>query len=153
MHADRVRRLGRLAWLLDSAVAVPGLKFRIGLDALIGLVPGFGDAAGVLLSSYIVHEAWRLGAPKSVLIRMWLNVVVEGIVGAVPLLGDLFDAVWKANLRNVALLEAHVRNPRRTVVASRALLAGLAITIVLVVGCALAVGWLAARWLMQLAGV
>lgn len=153
MPADDVRlRVERLAWLLDNAFPLPGLKFRIGLDALLGLVPGFGDAAGVVLSSYIVHEAWRLGVPKSVLVRMWLNIVVEGVVGAVPLLGDVFDAAWKANMRNVALLEGHLRHPRRTAAASRMLVAGLVLTVVVVIAFAIAIGWLAMRWLVELAG-
>jgi len=153
MPADDVRhRVERLAWLLDNAFPVPGLKFRIGLDALLGLIPGFGDAAGVILSSYIVHEAWRLGVPKSVLVRMWLNVVIEGVVGAIPLLGDLFDAAWKANMRNVALLEGHLRHPRRTAAASRMLIAGLVITVIVIVACAIAIGWVIVRWLAQLAG-
>jgi hypothetical protein len=113
------RRLGRLAWLLDSAIAIPGTRFRIGIDAILGLVPGLGDLAGVLLSSYIVREAARVGAPPSVLTRMAFNVAVEGIVGLVPFAGDVFDAVWKANQRNYALLEAHLQDPRRTVRSSR----------------------------------
>ena len=108
------RRLGRMAWLLDSAIQIPGTRFRVGLDAIIGLVPGFGDIAGVLLSSYIVREAARAGAPTSVLLRMAWNVAVEGIVGMIPFAGDIFDAAWKANQRNVALLDAHFENPQRT---------------------------------------
>src|SRR5687767_7792816 len=90
------RRLARLAWLLDSAIPLPGTRFRIGIDAIIGLIPGLGDLAGVLLSSYIVREAARIGAPPSVLTRMAFNVAVEGLVGIVPFAGDVFDAVWKA---------------------------------------------------------
>lgn len=97
-------RLRRLAWLLDSSIRVPGTRWTVGIDALIGLVPVLGDAAGVLLSSYIVFEAARLGASKGVLARMALNIAVEGLVGAVPLLGDLFDAGFKANQRNIRLL-------------------------------------------------
>jgi hypothetical protein len=152
-HSERTRqRLQRLAWVLDSSVPVPGLKFRFGLEAVLGLIPGFGDAAGVVLSSYIVHQAWRMGVPRSVLLRMWLNIVIEGVVGAVPLLGDVFDAVWKANMRNVALLEAHLHHPQRTARASRALLAVLALTVLVIVAGALTVGWLVVRWLIQLAG-
>ncbi len=146
------RRLQRLAWVLDSSVPLPGLNFRIGVEALLGLIPGFGDAAGVLLSSYIVHQAWRLGVPRSVLLRMWLNIVIEGVVGAVPLLGDLFDAVWKANMRNVALLEAHLHHPQRTAAASRALIVVLVVTVLIIAGGAVAAGWLVIRWLLQLAG-
>ncbi|MGE5465773.1 MAG: DUF4112 domain-containing protein [Methanocella sp.] len=152
-RSDEVRqRLQRLAWLLDNSLPLPGLGFRIGLDALLGLIPGFGDAAGVVLSSYIVHEAWKLGVPRSVLLRMWGNIIVEGVIGAIPLLGDVFDAAWKANVRNVALLEAHMRHPRRTEAASRALIVLLALTVLAIVVGALVVGWLVVRWLLELAG-
>jgi hypothetical protein len=117
------RRLGRLAWLLDSAIQIPGTRFRVGLDALVGLIPGFGDIAGVLLSSYIVREAARAGAPTSVLLHMAWNVAVEGVVGMIPFAGDVFDAVWKANQRNVALLEAHFENPQRAQRSSRVFVA------------------------------
>jgi hypothetical protein len=121
------RRLARIAWLLDNSIPLPGIKFRIGIDAILGLVPGIGDVLGVLLSSYIVREAARLGAPPSVLLRMAWNVGVEGIVGIVPFFGDVFDAAWKANQRNYVLLEHYLDNPRGAVRASR-LFATLLIT-------------------------
>lgn len=124
------RRLAQLAWLLDSSIPLPGTRFRIGLDPLIGLVPGLGDLLGVLLSSYIVREAARLGAPPSVLTRMAFNVALEGLVGLVPVVGDVFDAAWKANQRNLALLDAHFLNPRRTVKSSRLFIAGLVAALV-----------------------
>ncbi len=104
-------RINAVAWLLDSAIRLPG-GFRIGVDALIGLVPFLGDAVGVLFSGYILHQAVRAGAPPALLLRMVLNVAVEGIVGAVPFLGDIFDAAWKANMRNAALLDRHLEDPR-----------------------------------------
>ena len=113
------RRLARIAWLLDSSIPLPGTRFSIGLDAIVGLVPGFGDVVGVLLSSYIVREAARLGAPRSVLLRMAWNVALEGVVGMVPLFGDVFDAAWKANQRNYRLLEDYLDHPRRAVRSSR----------------------------------
>ena len=124
------RRLARLAWLLDNSIPLPGTKFRIGLDAILGLVPGLGDVAGVLHSSYIVREAARIGAPPALLARMAWNVAVEGIVGMVPFIGDVFDAAWKANQRNYALLEAHLQNPRRTARSSRLFVAALVIGLV-----------------------
>ena len=137
------RRLARLAWLLDSSIPLPGTRFRIGIDAILGLVPGLGDLAGVLLSSYIVREAARVGAPPSVLTRMAFNVAVEGLVGLVPFAGDVFDAVWKANQRNYALLEAHLQDPRRTVRSSRIfvaiLIAGLVAFVVLTAAAAILV--------------
>ena len=101
---EALERLRRLAWLLDSSIAIPGTRWSVGIDALIGLVPVLGDAAGVLLSSYILVEAARMGASKGVLARMALNIAVEGLVGAIPILGDLFDAGFKANQRNIRLL-------------------------------------------------
>jgi hypothetical protein len=150
-HAEQVRlRLRRLAWLLDNSVPLPGLRFRIGIDPLLGLIPGLGDAAGVVLSSYILHQAWRLGVPRSVLLRMWVNVLIEGVFGTIPLIGDVFDAAWKANTRNVALLEAHLAHPRRTVAVSRALLVALIITTLLVVAGVVVLVWLVLRALLQL---
>jgi hypothetical protein len=140
-----------LAWLLDSSIRIPGINFRIGVDALIGLIPGLGDMIGVLLSSYIVGQAWQLGVPKSTLARMGFNVLLEGVIGAVPILGDVFDAAWKANQRNVRLLHAHLDNPRHAVRASRGFLAALiALLIVLLLGVTLVI-YALLRWLTTLA--
>lgn len=117
---DKTRKsLERLAWYLDSSIPLPGLNARVGLDALIGLVPGVGDTIGALLSSYILSQAARLGAPKSVLLKMAFNIALDAAVGALPVLGDVFDVVWKANQRNVQLLDGYLDQPRKTVVASR----------------------------------
>lgn len=97
-------RLEALAHLLDSAFLIPGINRRVGLEAVIGLVPVVGDIAGMVISSYIVYEAKRLGAPRWLIGRMALNVAFDGAVGVVPLAGDLFDAAFKANRRNVRLL-------------------------------------------------
>lgn len=104
----------RLAHLLDAAVRVPGTDIRIGLDAVLGLVPGGGDVAGALLSAWIVLSAARLGAPATVLLRMTGNLVLDAALGTLPLVGDLVDVGWKANLRNVTLLEKHLESPART---------------------------------------
>ena len=106
-----VRRLDTLAYLLDNSIPIPGTGTRFGIDALIGLIPGVGDAAGALLSGYIVLQAARLGTGFPVILRMLLNVGIETLVGAVPLLGDLFDAGWKANDRNMRLLHRAVDAP------------------------------------------
>jgi len=103
-----LERLERLAQLLDTALVIPGTNFRFGADAIIGLVPGIGDAITTAISAYIVYEARRLGVPWHVLARMISNVALDGLVGAVPLVGDLFDTMWRANIRNVRLLRKHL---------------------------------------------
>jgi hypothetical protein len=152
--AARLRRVRELSHLLDSAVAVPGTRFRVGLDPLLGLLPVVGDAPTTLLSAYVVAEAAALGAPRATVARMVGNLVVDAVVGSVPVVGDLFDAAWRANERNVRLLEARVDDPggagaradRRL-----ALLVGAGVALLLVaLGAAATV---AAWWLLGVAGV
>ncbi len=109
----RLRKLRRLAWLVDGAFRLPGTRFRFGLNSLIGLTPAAGDAVLALISLYIVNEARRLGLPRETLARMVGNVAVEALAGTVPVLGDLFDMGFKANLRNLALIEEHFGVPAR----------------------------------------
>jgi hypothetical protein len=137
-----VQRLRTLSHLLDDSIPVPGTGFRFGIDALIGLLPGVGDAAGAALSAYVLLEAGRLGVPRATLLRMAGNVAIEAVVGAVPFLGDLFDAGWKANLRNLRLVEAHLGDPRATTRASRGWVAGaVGLVVLLLAGSALLAGW------------
>lgn len=98
-----LRRLDKIAWYLDQSIGIPG-GFRIGLDGLIGLIPGVGDILTFSVSSYIVNEARRLGAPKTLLIKMIWNISLETIIGIIPFFGDLFDFYYKANIRNITLL-------------------------------------------------
>jgi len=102
-----IERLRRLAWLIDAVGRIPGTRFRIGLNSLIGLAPGAGDALLTLISLYIVYQAVQLGLPRAKILRMLLNVGIETALGTVPILGDLLDVVWKANLRNVAIIDQH----------------------------------------------
>ena len=111
ISVDRARTLARA---LDSAVRIPGTNIRFGLDALLGLVPGLGDVAVAAMGSYFVLLGSRLGAPKPVLARMVMNVALDTLAGVVPVLGDLFDVTWKANTRNMALLERYVEQPVAT---------------------------------------
>jgi hypothetical protein len=104
-RGDRIARIDALATLLDTAFILPGINVRFGFDALIGLVPGIGDAITTAMSLYIVHEARQLGAPRHLIVRMLGNVLLDGLVGAVPLVGDAFDVLWRANRRNVRLLQ------------------------------------------------
>ena len=108
-HEATSRRLERLSWLLDSAIRLPG-GFRVGVDGIIGLVPGIGDLVGAGLSSYIILEAARMKLPTGVLIRMGLNVLLELGIGIIPLFGDLFDFAFKANRRNVSLMRDYLRH-------------------------------------------
>lgn len=109
----------RLAWLLDEAIRLPG-GFRIGLDGIVGLIPGIGDALGLVASTYIVVRARRFGVPRIVLARMVGNVALEFVIGTIPVLGDLFDFAFKANLRNLALMEQYLVNERQARRSSRA---------------------------------
>jgi hypothetical protein len=145
-------RLNWLAWLLDSSIPIPGTRLTIGVDALIGLFPVIGDAAGVVLSSYIVREAAALGAPRSILARMAFNVALEGLVGMIPLAGDVFDAAWKANQRNVRLLNAWLDAPHAARHSSRLFVAALVAGVVVFLVAACAAGFFIARWLWSLLG-
>ncbi|MFN2289152.1 MAG: DUF4112 domain-containing protein [Chromatocurvus sp.] len=107
LSADTRTRVHRLARLMDSSIRLPG-GFRIGVDGLIGLVPGVGDLAAAGASFYIVALAARAGVPTFTLVRMVLNIALDTIVGAIPLLGDVFDVAFKANLRNVRLMDAYL---------------------------------------------
>ena len=136
----------RLARLLDSQFRVPGTRMRFGVDGLLGLVPGVGDAAGLALSSMVIVQAVRLGARGSTVARMVLNVAIDTVVGAIPLLGSVFDFAFKANNRNVALLQRLGLDPHATEAESRAAvrrtLVGVAVALVVTLVAVVAlVGW------------
>ncbi|MGQ4649074.1 DUF4112 domain-containing protein [Lyngbya aestuarii] len=103
-----LKRIRRLSRLMDTAIRIPGLGFRIGLDPIIGLIPGAGDLVSTGFSAYIIFLATQLGLPGQDLKKMILNVALEAVVGTVPLAGDLFDAFYKSNIRNLAILEEHL---------------------------------------------
>ncbi len=105
--AARLARIRRIAWLVDAAFHVPGTRIRFGLNSVIGLVPGAGDALLGLVSLYIVQQAHAMGLPPAKLARMIGNIVIEVGAGSVPVLGDLFDVALKANLRNIRIVEQH----------------------------------------------
>lgn len=108
----KTARLERLSHVLDEAIRIPGTRFRIGADALIGLIPGIGDAAGALIGGYMIYEAHKLGAPGSTKWKMAGNVGLDALVGLVPVLGDVSDFVIRSNRRNMALLRAHLDSQR-----------------------------------------
>ena len=118
----RLRRAGKLfdnenldllAHLLDDAFRIPGTSLRFGLDGIVGLIPGLGDILGGLASCILLVAAWVRGAPYVTLARMVVNIGIEVLLGAVPLLGAIFDVAWKANRRNYRLLERHLAQPKR----------------------------------------
>jgi hypothetical protein len=135
-----------VARLLDEAVEIPGTGWRIGLDPIVGLVPGIGDVVGALLSGWIVLVGVRLGAPGPVIARMALNVALDTIVGAIPFGGDLFDFAWKANARNVRLLEGWLDRPGQTHRASGALVAGVVVALLLVLAAVVFALWRLLAW-------
>lgn len=109
--ADAVRGdegVAQLARWLESAFSVPGTNIRFGLDALVGLLPGAGDLLTALAAIYILNAAHRRGVSRATLLRMGLNIGFDVLLGAVPLVGDLFDVYFKANQRNAALLQQHL---------------------------------------------
>ena len=134
---------------MHGAIGNPGTKYRVGLDPLLGLVPGLGDVAGAALSGYIVLTGIRLGVSRIVVLRMLANVGMDTVAGSVPLLGDLFDAGWKANSRNVALIERHVASPDATRRASRLMVGAVVSVLALLAIGGLALTVLAMRWLLS----
>lgn len=117
--APTLKRLRTFSRILDKAITIPGTGLSIGLDPIIGLLPIGGDFLGIMLSAYIVLEAARLGAPKATLGKMVINIIVDALIGAIPMLGDLFDFAWKANDYNVKLLEEHLKFPTQQKSADR----------------------------------
>ena len=151
---SRLARLRRMAFWLDAGIAVPGTSVRVGLDPLLGLVPGLGDAVGALLSAWLLVEAIRLGAPRATLARIGSNIALDALIGAVPLLGDAFDVVWKANLKNVALLERHAMDPAGAGKSDRLFVTLLVGGVVALCGGLLVGGALLTAWLIRaLAGL
>ncbi len=107
-----LRRLRRLSHLLDNAIPIPGTPWRFGLDPVLGLLPGAGDFLGTAFSAYIVLEAARIGIPRSLLGQMVINILLDTVIGSVPIVGDIADATWKANAKNIELLETYWDSPQ-----------------------------------------
>lgn len=138
-HSDELERLGRsagldrirgLSYLLDNAIPIPGTGYSFGLDPIIGLLPGGGDIVGTLLSAYIVLEAARFRLSVPTMIRMVFNIVLEMVVGTVPVVGDLFDVGWKANAKNLKLLESHLERPHESRAADQNFFVALVLVLV-----------------------
>ena len=144
-----VRSSNALARLLDTAIRIPGTNIRLGLDAVLGLIPGAGDAVGALLSSYIILAAARQGAPRAVLLRMIGNVAIDSVIGAVPVLGDIFDIAFKSNARNAALLERVAVQPAAVAKSSRRVGILLVVGLLVVLFALATLGFLIARLLWR----
>lgn len=144
-----IRRITRVAQLLDSRFEIPGTGIQFGLDAIIGLIPGIGDILTTLLSLGILLEATRMGAPGSLLVRMLANILVDAVLGAIPVAGDVADVFYRANLRNSKLVIEWVEHPARVRSRSRilALLVGGALCLLILA--ALASATLIALWLAR----
>ncbi|MBO1346740.1 MAG: DUF4112 domain-containing protein [Hormoscilla sp. GUM202] len=106
-----IERLRTISRLLDNAISIPGTDYGVGIDPLLGLLPVGGDLISSIFSAYMVVEAARLGLPRESLIRMVTNLILDTLAGTVPVLGDLFDVAWKANARNMELIESHMQSP------------------------------------------
>lgn len=132
------QRAETLSRLLDAQFRIPGTPIRFGLDALIGLIPGIGDALGIVLGGWFLLEAARAGAPSGVLARMAGNVAIDALAGVVPVLGDVVDVAFKANLRNARLLEAHLDRLEGRAPPQSKRWTGYALTAAIVIGAGLA---------------
>ena len=109
-HKDKealVQSVEKLARLMDSRFNIPGIPIRLGLDTIIGLIPGIGDTIGLSISGYIIAQSKRVGVNKTTMYKMIANVFIDWLIGIVPILGDLFDWGWQANNRNAGLLRQH----------------------------------------------
>ena len=113
LNEEKLLRLKRLGHNLDEVITIPGTERKIGIDPIIGLIPGGGDLIGGVLSIYIMHAGIRMGVPRAVIIRMFGNVALEFVIGCIPIIGDLFDATWKSNQRNVKLIEDAVMSEEK----------------------------------------
>ena len=145
-HVHRARALARL---LDNAFPIPGTKMRVGIDPLLGLIPGIGDLVGAGVSGYILLLAAQAGAPKTVLVRMLGNVALDSLVGSIPGLGDLFDFGFKSNARNMALLERYTVAPGDVKRTSGAIVFALLLVVLLLAVGGLVLAFLLARWLVS----
>lgn len=107
-QASKITKLRRLSRLLDNAISIPGTKISLGLDPILGLLPGGGDTLTGGIAAYIVVEAARMGVSRQVLWKMVVNILIDSFAGTIPVVGDLFDVGWKANVKNMELLEKHL---------------------------------------------
>lgn len=144
-----LENLDALARLMDAQFRVPGTSIRFGLDALIGLVPGMGDFSTFLVSGYMISVLAKNGASRFVLARMVWNIVLDALVGSIPVLGDIFDVAFKANQRNLQLMREHYQEGKHRGGAWK-LVVPILFLLLLVVGCIAWVSYKLISWLFSL---
>jgi len=148
---EQLERLRSLVRFLETAGRIPGTRIRFGADAVIGLIPGIGDLAGGMLSALVITEAIRANVPVPVVYRMFANVAVDLLVGAVPVAGDIFDVFWKAGVRNLTLLERYHQHPAKVAASARRTLwmvsAGIGLLSAAALGLAIFMTLVLFRWI------
>lgn len=145
----RVNRLRRLSRILDNAIPIPGTGYRFGLDPILGLLPGGGDTVSGALGAYIIIEAARIGLPREVIGKMVGNIILDAVIGTIPVLGDIFDVGWKANVKNVALLERHLDLIPFNSKSDRLFLIGLTLLLIVIILGFATLTFIVVRWLVQ----
>jgi hypothetical protein len=149
---DSARDVRRVAEWLDDAFTIPGTRYRVGWDAIVGLIPGAGELLTTVPALWIVMRALSLGVSNVVAARMVLNIFLDSAIGAIPVIGDLFDVAWKANRRNVALLERYQRDPLRTRRRSSVSLVGAGLVLLAVAVVLIAIPIVVLVWLVGTLG-
>ena len=147
---NKFRNLHRLSQLLDNAIPIPGTPYRIGIDPILGLLPGGGDTLTGALSAYIIVEAAQMGLPHQVIGQMVANLLLDSVIGIVPVLGDLFDLGWKANVKNIALLKQHLPQTQDRLQSNRLFVIGLSLLLVVIVMGFATLTVILIRWLWNL---
>jgi hypothetical protein len=150
VNTERVNRYNLIVNVLDQLFRVPGTRWRFGLDAILGLIPGAGDITTALVGTYGLVIAYQNGAPASIQIRMLMNLLVDAAIGSIPLLGDLFDFAFKAHVRNQRLLQGWLLKPHQTRRSSALVLILVVATLLASVGGALWLAFIAVRGLFRL---
>ncbi len=139
-----------IALLMDDLLRIPGTKLRFGIDPLIGLIPGIGDTGSALVSALALIQAARHGMPKIILARMSMNILINELIGIVPVIGDAFSFWFKSNARNYALLRQHMGAPRKPGTSDWLFVGGVLVALVLVVGAGIIVSLLVIQALLRL---
>ncbi|MEG5038108.1 MULTISPECIES: DUF4112 domain-containing protein [unclassified Microcoleus] len=148
-HVASLRRIRRISHLLDNAIPIPGTKYRIGLDPILGLIPGGGDLISSIFAGYVVFKSAQMGVPQETLVKMAANIVFDTFAGTVPVAGDLLDVTWKANVKNIELLDAHLGSPEPGKKADWLFVAGLLLGLMLIVGGVIFLSVMLFGWLFQ----